>query len=250
MPGMAGGAVGQVGVSILVPLDHLPRPDRSAPLHARDLGFNPCSAGSPSPTSDTPRRAGRTPIVSILVPLDHLPRPPRDAAEPSSGFNPCSAGSPSPTRGTDSEADRTARVSILVPLDHLPRHRMGLFAMDGWGKSFNPCSAGSPSPTAQVRCAACFNAQFQSLFRWITFPNTGGGRLKRQSSGVSILVPLDHLPRHPLTPVIQKGIEVSILVPLDHLPRHPEAQGMGPEDRRFQSLFRWITFPDASSERS
>ena len=115
-------------VSILVPLDHLPR--RVSLLGGRGggVGFNPCSAGSPSPTAAQNGLPRSEDVVSILVPLDHLPR------RPDQGGGRC----------------HCLRVSILVPLDHLPRL---VFVQSVITKllSFNPCSAGSPSPTLVSR---------------------------------------------------------------------------------------------------
>src|SRR5262249_8435283 len=63
-------------LSILVVLDHVPRPRRPRPQPTRPISFDPCSPGSRSSTPVVLRVPVSGSVVSILVLLDHAPRLP------------------------------------------------------------------------------------------------------------------------------------------------------------------------------
>ena len=214
-------------VSILVPLDHLPRLVDSLACLCAGPCFNPCSAGSPSPTGASSAVPGR----------------------PTAGFNPCSAGSPSPTGPTlASGYGRGGFQSLFRWItfpDSRPECRAGLPA-----RGFNPCSAGSPSPTSRSDSRRARCSQFQSLFRWITFPDAFTATERRADPMFQSLFRWITFPDIESCSSAGCTPRVSILVPLDHLPRHgSHGDGHG-EGMGFQSLFRWITFPDCQQWRS
>ena len=91
---------------------------------------------------------------------------------------------------------------------------------------------------------------FQSLFRWITFPDCSFPQRGHSPRAVSILVPLDHLPRHLY--FIIRHIRISKFQSLFRWITFPDLTVMltpGGAGGTFQSLFRWITFPDPSAPR-
>ena len=87
--------------------------------------------------------------------------------------------------------------------------------------------------------------RFQSLFRWITFPDYF------PDTGVYIPIPAFQslfrwitFPDNLTSTSLRCVGDVSILVPLDHLPRQDHGRVNAAREKEFQSLFRWITFPD------
>src|SRR5581483_8240163 len=119
------------------------------------MGFNPCSAGSPSPAAG----------ISSKRPV-------------STGFNPCSAGSPSPASPRISHRPPPPRVSILVLLDHPLLHDPR--TPECWSECVVSILVLLDHPLRQILKLKQRGPdwQFQSLFCWITLsgPLRQGGR--------------------------------------------------------------------------
>src|SRR5262249_7450755 len=104
---------GEVGVSILVLLDHALRPCQSGQYPRPVAGFDPCSPGSCPPASPPCRRRNRC-----------------------SSFDPCSPGSCPPAHAKRVGEAEGQGVSILVLLDHALRQHVAPWIRAGSSDKF------------------------------------------------------------------------------------------------------------------